>query len=905
MSDFTPLLTTKLRPPQARPGLVRRPRLIARLSECLNKPLTLIAAPAGFGKTTLVGEWIAEVPALASNPQSPPFAWFALDPDDNDLARFWRYFIAAIQTQFPRVGEETAGLLQSPSLPSSEALLTPLLNDLTALPRPLALVLDDYHLVEARHIHETLIYLIERRPERFHLILTTRADPPLPLARWRARDQLLELRADELRFTVEEATTFLNVTMGLQLAAKEVAALEARTEGWIAALQLAALSLQGRTDAADFVAAFSGSHRYIVDYLAEEVLQRLPPARQSFLQQTSILERLNGPLCAAVTGQADSQRLLEQLERDNLFLIPLDNEHGWYRYHQLFAEVLRRRQQHDQPAQTAELHRRASNWYAHNGLIEEAVHHAFAGQDVERAVHLIEAHATLLALSGEIHLVRRWLRALPPAVRESRPHLLVIEAWVLAVAGQPPEQIEPLLQTAERLLTEQSPDVARRLHGEILAVRALAQTGYVEDFATIQTAREALANLSTYPPQVRQVIGSTLGTACLVMGDLSTAEHGLRQALAIESSHVLMRCDLLMTLCLVRGAQGRLDDEFSLIGEVQTLMRPMQSAPAGLRLNVHLRHAPCLYERNDLAAAELVTREGLALAQTLGYTVSQSRLHAMLARLALARGDLAAADQSLSTAEQLWRPERFPKGRLVLEALRVTLWLRQGKLAKAKRWAENYAATFDPEPHFIGPSEMTRLALARVWLELGRKDEALTLLRRTQRIAEATGHGRLVIGALTLQALAHQAQGNAREAATAIERALARAEPGGYVRTFVDEGEPARLLISDCRLRIENGALATPALDYVARLLAAFPLPTDIPLIADQPPTAQNLIEPLTDRELEVLRAVASGLSDREVAEQLVVATGTVKRHLNNIYGKLGVHRRTQALARARELGLL
>ena len=899
-----PILQTKFYVPPPRTHMVARPHLLARLARDGLRPLTLVSAPAGFGKTTLVSEWLAQ--------RNQSVAWLSLNEDDNDPARFLHYLLAALQLHHPQIGETARLLLDAPQAPPPKAILTLLLNDLSTLTTPLLLVLDDYHLIHSQPIHEALAFLIDHLPPTLQLVITSRIDPPWPLSRWRVRNQLTEIRAADLRFTADEAAIFLNEVMGLKLTSTAIATLETRTEGWIAGLQLAALSMHGRSDLASFIEHFTGSHSYIIDYLVEEVLQRQSAEVQHFLLQTSLLERFCAPLCDAITGRNDGQAMIEQLQRANLFLIALDDERQWYRYHHLFAEVLQARLRQSSPASAiSAAYERASHWFAQQGLLNEAVASALAGTAYEQASHLIEANAILIALRGQANTVRRWLHALPTPLRDSRPRLHVAQAAIGMSTGEF-TQVEAQLQAAETLLSVVATEAPTNqlLTIEIMAIRAVLAS-FIDGANALSMIRQALDAL---PEEhiLRLPLTQGFAYASCVVGELAAAEQALFALLTrLETAgeHLLGRIAVFTNLGLVRRLQGRLGQAQQFIQSALALANHEgHLLPMGAVFLALGESALLLYKQNKLDEAEQTLQRFAALMQQTDSYLSQMYAHFYLAWVLQARGDGTAAMAQLERADTLAKAQLTSFILPMLSAWRVRLWLQQGNLTAASQWAE---AQVDAQPaRPLTPFAVDQLALVRVWLaqkQLGRAEAAVTSLIEA---AATRGLGELLLEVLALQALIFSAAGNETRAFASLTRALLLAEPEGNLRLFVDEGEAMRLLLVALRFWLEKQNRTeqnTKVLAFLAQLLLAFSQPQTIEDGKEKrpQPAVKNLIEPLSERELEILRLVNDGLSNSEIAEEIIVTVGTVKKHLNNIFGKLGVGSRTQALVRAREVALL
>jgi LuxR family maltose regulon positive regulatory protein len=895
----TPLLTTKLYVPPVRTDWVPRPRLIARLNEGLHRKLTLISTPAGFGKTTLLSKWVAAC--------DRPVAWVSLDEGDNDPARFWAYFIAGVQKIHEDVGESALAALQSPRPPMMQGLLTGLINDLADVPEHLVLVLDDLHVIVDRTVNDGLAFLLDNLPPQMHLILSSRADPPWPLAGMRARREMTELRVDDLRFTAEEAASFLNEVMKLDLSREDVAALEERTEGWIVGLQMAALSMRGRKDVSGFIKAFSGSHRFILDYLVEEVLDRQPCDVQEFLLKTSILERMTAPLCQAVTGTEDSQMILNRLDQANLFVVPLDDERRWYRYHHLFADLLRSRLEQAQPEQVRELHRRAGEWYESEAQIVEAVGHALAAGDVDWIEHLVAGNALSMIYHGELATVARWLGNLPGEVMRSRPWLCVADAWALAYAGQL-DRIEPLLQDAENALAgvkgqAQGPMLsiaeAQQIAGHIAAIRATAAALRGDWSHAARLGREALDGLPDTDTAVRGWTGMVLGCMLRSQGDFSGAAQAFAEALSASraAGDSQLGIVVLREHAVLQLAQGRLHNVMSSCEEALQLADD-HTRRGAWRLPVtgytYTLMSDVLREWNDLETALRYGREGLELCKYWGQADALAQGYLRLARVLHAVGETDSALDAIREARQAAKGLN-PWYVVTAGAHEACIRLGQGDVVAATRWMHDSGLAVHDEldiEHRTG-----YLALARILRAQGRLDEALGLLKRLLRKLEAAGAMGPAIGILVLQALVLQTQGEGDEALGTLERALSLAEPEGYVRAFIDEGAPIGTLL-------RQAAARGIRLDYVNKLLAALESET-----ADDRRTLRlaglSLAEPLSERELEVLRLLTTHLSSTDIAQELVVSVNTVRSHVKSVYGKLDVHTREDAVRRAQELGLL
>ena len=905
------LLQTKFYRPKARRGAVSRPRLREQLDRGLASSVTIVSAPAGFGKSTMLAVWLEQVAAHGGDELAA--AWLSLDAGDDDPAPFWTYVIAALRTIAPDVGAEALALVETPGPISPQALLTGLLNDLAGAGRELVLVLDDYHVIETRAVHDGLAFLIANLPPNVHLILASRADPPLPLARLRARGDLVEVRAADLRFTAEEASDYLTGAMGLSLTPQQISTLDDRTEGWIAALQLAALSMRGREDIAGFVAGFAGDDRYIVDYLVEEVLQNQPPEVRSFLLHTSILGRMTAPLGDAVTGRSDSRAMLEALDRANLFLVPLDDHRHWYRYHHLFAEVLQARLIEEQPDAVPELHRRASAWHEQHGDQDSAIQHALAASDHALAARLIESAMPAVARDRREGTLRSWMEALPEEIFRTRPVLSLGFAGALLSTGEV-AGVEARLRDAERWANEPDgsgadpdelvvvdADEFRRLPGSVAIYRsghALARGDATE---TVAYARRALDLLDEDDHYRRGAAAALEGLALGGRGDLDGAYAGYAESVSSfrRSGHIADVLGCTVTLADIRLTQGRLRD--AMTSYETALQLALEQTPPVRRgiPDMHVGMSTILYERGDLEAAHAELQLGAAVGEAAGLPKYRYRSRLAMAQLRQARGDLAGAASLLDEAERFFVADMGPVVRPV-PATRARVWLQQGRVADALAWARGAGLSAADDLSYLREYEHITLARALLAQHRHMRDEhslrdASALLARLLPAAEAGGRTGSVLEILALQALAYRADGNVPDAGAALERALVLAEPEGYARLFVDEGATMAGLLEAVASR---SAIRT----YAHRLLSLFGNHEPVAPTGDR---LAGLAEPLSEREREVLRLLATEMSGPEIARLLVVSLHTVRTHTKRIYTKLGVNSRRAAVVRAQELGEL
>jgi LuxR family maltose regulon positive regulatory protein len=899
-------MATKLYVPKLRRGLVSRPKLLERLARGAEARLTLVSAPAGFGKTTLLSEWLG---GTVGDDRS--VAWLSLDRSDNDAGSFWTYVVTAFQTAVPGLGSSVLELIASSPLPT-ELVLTTLVNELAAAPGEVWLVLDDYHLVDSSDVGEGLTFLLQHLPPHVHVVVSTRADPDLPLSRWRARGELTEIRAADLRFTPDEATAYLTEATGLHLTGPDVEVLEERTEGWIAALQLAALSIQGRDDVSSFIARFAGNDRYIVDYLVEEVLAHQPGAVREFLLHSAVLDRLAGPLCEAVTGGDEGSRMLLTLERANLFLVALDDRREWYRYHHLFADVLRARLLAEQPDLVPVLHQRASRWFEEHDSAEEAVRHALAALDYDRAAYLMELALPAVRRHRREVMLLGWLRSLPDhAVRRS-PVLSVCYAAMLMASGDL-AAVEPRLDDAERALAA-GPDPSSPAWAETQELQTLPATIAIyraslaqargDVAGTTKHARRALDLAGPRDHLARGGASGFLGLAAWARGDVSSALETFTQAVASlqaagnlvdELSSTVVLADL--WLAAGRPSTSRRLYERAL-QQAESHGEPVARATADL----HVGLSEIDYELGDLEGASRHLEGAATLGERVSMAESRYRWFAAKGRVASATGDLEGALHLLDQAAELYRPGFFPEVRPIA-ALKARIWISYDKLSEAAGWARDRGVAATDDASYL--REFDHLTLARLLIAQHRAhrddramDQAAGLLDRLLGAAETWGRAGSLVEIRMLQALAHDARGHRQPAVEALGRALALApEPEGYVRLFLDEGAPMMSLLRDAQPQGGAGAHARRLLSLGAPPETHAPQPGQPAF----PPSSESLSE----RELQVLRLLDSELSGPQIARELFVSHNTLRTHTKHIFTKLEVTNRRAAVRRAREHGLL
>jgi LuxR family maltose regulon positive regulatory protein len=908
------LLATKLYIPAPRPDRVPRPRLTARLEAGAAGPLTLISAPAGFGKSTLLSEWI--------HTGGRPVAWVSLDEGDNDPIRFLGYLVTALQKLRPGLGEDALTAIrhtQHPTPRTLDPILTGLLNEIHAVDGDLVVVLDDVHVLDGPEIHRILQLLLDRLPPCLHLVLATRVDPPLHLSRLRARGQLTELRARDLRFTSQEAADFLNQAMRLSLSTADVEALEERTEGWAVGLQMAALSLQGRRDVEGFIAQFTGSHRFVLDYLTDEVLSRQPEPVRDFLLRTSILTRLSAPLCDALlgaigeqNGRSDAQAILETLDAANLFLIPLDDTRTWYRYHHLFGTLLRHQlERQGIPAEVNALHERAGDWYAAHGYPEDALEHALAAGALDRATDLISEHAMPRLMAADAGTVIRWIRALPPEWLDRRPELRLTYAWAL-VAQLELKEAESQVRTAERALADAPDALGTELAAHLLTLRGLLTRSAGRTREAIGLYRRAFDLLEEDAHFLRGLLSLELGTAYLTTDEPAAAERAFEEARTAseQAGNAFGVLGAEWHLAEIQIARGRLHEALALARRSQRWAEERGGRNAPGAAMAHGVLAEIQREWNDLpAAVELAGRAWeLGKRGEIANGLLVGSLY--MARVLQSLEDFPGALAALGRAEEIMQRTGQPGWIAIIDLLRCGIQLTQGWVDKdlaateaAMRWARDFGLLdgwregFEEKLPGLHRLEFPYLIVARILVLQRETGTALELLAGARERAERTGRMRSVIEILTLEALVRDSRGEREPALACLRRALALAEPEGFVRIFVDEGPELAGLVRQAA----PGAVSP---EYARRLAEAFgeeaPPPPPPPR-----PVSQPLREPLSDREIEVLQLIATGLSNADAGRKLFIASSTVKKHLENIYAKLGTRNRTQAIARAREAGLL
>ena len=909
----TQVLLTKLYIPTSRPGIIPRRRLIERLNEGLHRKLTLVSAPAGFGKTTLVTEWVAGF--------EHPAAWLSLDQEDSDPARFLTYLVAALQTVAPSIGDGALAVLQSPKPPPLESILTALLNEIANTPDRIVLVLDDYHVIDSQPVELGLTFLLEHLPPQMHLVLTTREDPQLPLARLRARGQMTELRASDLRFSHDEAGTFLNEMMRLDLSADDVAALGTRTEGWIAGLHLAALSIRGRDDVSRFIRTFTGGDRYIVDYLVDEVLRRQSEDVRHFLLQTSILDRLSGPLCDAVTGRDDSRRMLETLERGNLFVVPLDDTRHWYRYHHLFADVLRAHAVEEQPVGVSTLHRRAAAWFEKHDMASEAIEQSRAAGDHEDVARLLATHFEEFERLGRHASISRWSASLPEEMVRKRPRLALISASSALASDDNLQAARKLTSWAQHAIdriengerldpsddiggTVIGPDGLDALTGELLVLKLAhsARSLPPEEIAAIAGRAHRLLPPSKH--RIRGLLHMINAGIQMKAGSLesrlSNLEEHVKEVRRAQDPNVL--AVVLTNLGQLYVAVGRLEDGRRSFDEAILAGQETPTEANMLMCDPHTGLAEVLLERGDLAGSVNHAVKALEFASTSPMRSPVLYARTTAAQVMVAAGDITGANEQLSQAQAFARGVSNFRFASVLASAELKVYCRTGDLESAAAVARGRALS--PDTAVVLDNEMELTAYARYLIASGDCDDALRVLSRVLPVVQDRGGVQLEIHTLALQALAYEELGETDLALEALGRATMLGEPGRFNRTFTGEGPAATRLVKALAdaVRRGRGPAMAGSPSYIGYLLQEASGGQET---SSTQPASPALADPLSQREREVLRLIAEGLSNREICERLFLALDTVKGHNRRIFGKLDVQSRTEAIARARELGVL
>jgi LuxR family maltose regulon positive regulatory protein len=893
-----PLLTTKFNIPFPHQGIIPRPQLLKHLDAGREGGITLVSAPAGYGKTTLVSSWLNTIPT--------PAAWFSIDEGDNDLFRFLTYFATALQSRFPDTGESILIGVQSLQPPPTEHLLTTLLNEISDLQTNFILILDDYHFIDSQPVHDALNFIIDHMPPHMHMVITGRIDPPLHLSRLRVNGLLNEIRAAELRFKLDEATTFLDQMSGLKISQADIQALEDRTEGWIAGLQLAAISMRGHENISGFVQAFKGSHRFVIDYLVEEVLSQQSDSTRDFLLKTSILERMNAALCNAVVDRQDSQEVLEQLEKDNLFVVPLDLERNWYRYHHLFAEFLHQRLNEKQDSEVSDLHLRASRWHQQNDFITNALRHALAANDFQLAVNLIEINGMKRIMEGEVKTVYQWLNDIPNEHLESNPLLSIYQAWVLFLSGQL-IAAEHSLQNAELVirsrisLSQDQPAAVpdKEMLAEVLTIRSFVvrnQPGGSQH--GIELAKQALQDLPSDNQNLLGLANMSIGTCYRDIDEmeLSISAYSSAVDLCLNAGNYLAAINSIFQLSRMYAMQGQLHQaelicRKGLLESKQRSARGLRRIPAEGMLHVGI--GTILYEWNEIESAEHSLREGIRLGELSGFWDTALMGRIFLSRVQQSKGNHQEALTVNEIALNSARESDSPIAYRTTAANRARLWITQGNLADAEPWAREIE--LDPSDEISYLHEFEQITLARYYLAADQPDAASKILQQLLTSVEVSDRRGTVIQILGVQSLVLNDLGKFDQAVELLERALSFAHPEGYRRAFLDLGPELALIL--------HGVIAEDGLmkSYAQELLSVSTEAAQSQTISKTP----ALVEPLSERELEVLTLMNQGLSGPEIADQLFVSVNTVKTHIKNIYGKLGVNKRFDAIDRAQKLDLL
>jgi LuxR family maltose regulon positive regulatory protein len=891
------LLATKLLMPTQRAALVSRQNLLEILDKSLVCKVTIITAPAGFGKTTLIGDWI--------NQRNIQAAWLSMDENDNDPNRFLSYFIKALQTIDSDIGETILEILQSPQVQINEPLLISLINEIVlSIPDETIFVLDDYHLVETPQINEIVYFLLIHLPPPIHIFIASRSDPSLPVALLRGRGELNEIRQDDLRFTTEETTEFLNRVKGLQLTENQVGVLVTRTEGWISGLQMAAISIQGSENTSAFIQSFTSSNRYIFDYLIEEILNRQPENVQDFLLDTSILGRLTGDLCNAVTNQPDGQEILDLLVRTNLFILPLDKDRQWYRYHHLFADLLQKQLTQKRPGFIHELHKRASLWFDGEGFSEEAITHSLATKDFEFSAQILEQNIPVMLERGEeLSLIAKFFSKLPEEFIRSHPYLSIQRIWGLVFSGRL-DEAEERFQEVEY---QPGIDKDKDLTGHIALVRALIANIRGNMESAILLAQQADELIPAKDVVVRGMIPYILGNGYLEIGKLNNAEQAYDQIrqIAISANNLWALTVAYHGLAQIKKLRGHLVEAKSLCEELLKIAAARKAERYGFLCGIHFELGDVLREFNNLDIARKRVMEGLELSESWEITTDIVSGYVTLARIYIAQADLDAAAEALREAKKA--SEMGNIFRIIetkLDICQVQMWIQKGNAGDLSRWADKIEAkliNLDQDEEFDFVTEMELIALARVWITTSTKSQdksslfkSKNLLKRLASSAQKTERFYRLIEILALQSIVFDRLEDENMAFEVLDKSILLAQPEGCMRIFLDEGQPIQSIL----YRAQKLGIGLP---YTKTLLDAF----EIQMRELSGSTSQDLPEPLSDREMEVLMLLPTKMTAAEMAEKLIIAKSTIDTHIKHIYSKLGVNRRIEAIQRAEEIGLL
>lgn len=911
-----PLLATKLYIPKWRAGLVSRARLVQRLEQGVDRKLTLVSAPAGFGKTTLLAEWLS-----TSRNSGRAVAWISLDPSDNDPARFWSYVSAALQAIHPGVGANAISLLRSPQPPPIESVVTTLINDITTVENDVTLILDDFHAIDSLAVRSGIAFLVDHLPPRMHLVIASRADPSLPLSRLRSRGESTELRAADLQFTPDEAAAFLTDVMGLVLSAADVEALETRTEGWIAGLQLAALSMQGRSDLSGFIAAFTGDDRYIVDYLVEEVLQRQSEPVRTFLLQTSILDQMNAPLCDAITGRHDGKTLLELLERANLFIVPLDDKRQWWRYHHLFSDVLRAHAKDEQPELIPTLHRRASDWYEQHGLTADAIEQAGAAGDHEGLARLLVANVEAFERLGRNASISRWAALLPEDMVRTRPRLALISAESALASDNNLQAARVFTSWVEEAISsievvgglDPSDDVhgtvvgsegLDALKGELLALKLAHSARSLPGEEVTAMAEQALRLIPASRHRVRVMLQLVVAGSQISTRDMQSSLTSLERLVdeGRETRNPALLTGVLTQCGQVYVAMGRLDDGLRAYEEAVSAGQGASAEANLMMCGPHTGLAEILLEQGDLAGSTAHATQALEFAENSPTRSPVLFARATAVRVMVATGNITGALEQLEKAQEFAHGVRHFRFATFFAAVALTFHCRTGDLEAAADVARERGLT--PDTAVVDDNEEELIAYARYLVARADHGEGAQVLSQVLPVVRQHAHVQREIHALVLLAMAYEHMGESALAIESLGGATMLGEPGRFKRTFTDEGQVVprlmRTLVDTVRLNHVPAIAGSPS--YLKWLLKEM---SDGPIIASHQSAAHSHADLLSEREIEVLRLIAAGLSNREISERLFLALDTVKGHNRRIFAKLGVQRRTEAIAHARELGLL